>query len=307
MPRSSRQQMITVNVQSASTMSAAKPLPHSFEKKVEDVKVSKSLVRIKLPDKTGIDSDINSVIMDYLINEGYPSAARKFAKEANIEATGDIESISERVEIRNAILAGDIQAALEKINDFNPQVLDTDPALHFSLLRLQLIELIRTCMSPTSSTSTTSTSTSTSTPDITPVLNFASTQLAPRAPTSPTFLNDLEQTMALLIFPPDALSPTLSPLLDTQLRRDVATAVNQAMLVSLGQRREARIKSLVRVRAWAEAKAREGGGGGAAVKLPERLSLGLDGEGKEGGVGAGAGGREGNGESREGEPDAMVT
>ncbi|KAL9078536.1 MAG: hypothetical protein Q9157_002559, partial [Trypethelium eluteriae] len=59
--------------------------------------------------------------MDYLINEGYPSAARKFAKEANIEATGDIESISERVEIRNAILAGDIQTAIEKINDFNPQ------------------------------------------------------------------------------------------------------------------------------------------------------------------------------------------
>ena len=66
--------------------------------------------------------DINSLIMDYLINEGYPSAAQKFAAEANIPPTGDTESIQERVEIRNAIHSGDIQTAIEKINDLNPQV-----------------------------------------------------------------------------------------------------------------------------------------------------------------------------------------
>src|SRR2546429_5534923 len=72
------------------------------------------------------------------------------------------------------------------------KILDGDSSLHFALLRLQLVELIRTC---------------TSTPggDITPALTFATTQLAPRAPTKKEFLEDLERTMALLIFPPDNL------------------------------------------------------------------------------------------------------
>ena len=60
--------------------------------------------------------------MDYLINEGYPSAAKKFALEANIQPKADVDSIQERVEIRNAIHGGDIQGAIEKINELNPQV-----------------------------------------------------------------------------------------------------------------------------------------------------------------------------------------
>lgn len=67
-------------------------------------------------------SDLNSVIMDYLISEGYPIAAQKFALEANIQPKVDFDSIRERVEIRNAIYGGDIQRAVEKINELNPQV-----------------------------------------------------------------------------------------------------------------------------------------------------------------------------------------
>jgi LisH len=62
------------------------------------------------------------VIMDYLINEGYPLAARKFAIEANIQPPAEIDTMQERVEIRSAIHRGDIQAAIESINELNPQV-----------------------------------------------------------------------------------------------------------------------------------------------------------------------------------------
>ena len=65
--------------------------------------------------------------MDYLISEGYPSAAQKFAHEANIEPMLDVDSIQERVEIREAIDLGDIQTAIEKINELNPQVSSTQP------------------------------------------------------------------------------------------------------------------------------------------------------------------------------------
>jgi hypothetical protein len=68
------------------------------------------------------DRDINAVIMDYLLSEGYPDAARKFASEANIDPQLSTETIQARVAIRNAILAGNIEVAIERINDMNPEV-----------------------------------------------------------------------------------------------------------------------------------------------------------------------------------------
>ncbi|KAF2645373.1 hypothetical protein P280DRAFT_441792 [Massarina eburnea CBS 473.64] len=227
------------------SVSAATPTQHAFHRKWEDIKASKT--------------DINFVVMDYLISEGYPRAAEKFAKEANIQLPLEEESIQARVEIRGAIHAGDIDTAINKINDLNPQILDTDPALHFALLRLQLIELIRRCTASVTS-------------DITPVLNFASSQLAPRAATNAAFLRDLELTMSLLIFlPSDKLEPQLNELLRPTLRREVASKVNEAILTSMGTRGEARMRQLVRLRLWAETKAREAG-----KDLPPTLDIGLE-------------------------------
>ena len=142
-------------------------------------------------------------------------------------------------------------------------MLDNNPSLHFALLRLQLVELIRKCNSEVN-------------PDITPALTFATNQLAPRAPSNPEFLEDLERTMALLVFPPDSLEPNLAALLQPGLRQSVADRVNKAILTSRGQRRDARIRSLVRLRAWAENTARDG-----KKDLPARLELGLDGDEKD--------------------------
>jgi glucose-induced degradation protein 8 len=69
-----------------------------------------------------LDRDINAVIMDYLLSEGYPDAAQQFASEANIDPQPSTETIEARVSIRNAILAGNIEAAIESINDVNPEV-----------------------------------------------------------------------------------------------------------------------------------------------------------------------------------------
>ncbi|EEQ83248.1 CTLH domain-containing protein [Blastomyces dermatitidis ER-3] len=235
--------MTSANLMSP-TPSTTTPTWHHFEKKVEDVKPSKT--------------DINFLVMDYLVANGYPSAAQKFAIEANIQPKPDVESIQERVDIRNAIHSGDIQSAIEKLNELNPQILDSDPSLHFSLLRLQLVELIRT-------------STSTPNGDITPALDFATSHLAPRAPTNPQFLEDLERTLSLLIFPSDNLAPSLAALLDPELRKNIANHVNEAILHSQGARREARLRNLVKLRSWAEQKARE-----AKKDLPEKIDIGLE-------------------------------
>lgn len=132
--------------------------------------------------------------------------------------------------------------------------------MHFALLRLQLVELIRTCMDTPGS-------------DITPALDFATAQLAPRAPTNPQFLADLERTLALLIFPSDKLAPSLASLLDPALRKEIATQVNEAILQNQGARKEARLRNLVKTRAYAEQKARE-----AKKDIPDTLDIGLVGD-----------------------------
>ncbi|KAJ5138992.1 LisH dimerization motif subgroup [Penicillium bovifimosum] len=236
-------------MQMSRTPSTATPSWLLFERKLEEVKPSRT--------------DINYLVMDYLLTNGYPAAAKKFAVEANIQVRTDFEPIQERVDIRTAIHSGDIQAAVEKINELNPQILDEDPSLHFALLRLQLVELIRTCMDTPGS-------------DITPVLDFATAELAPRAPTKPQFLADLERTLALLIFPSDKLAPSLASLLDPALRKEIATQVNEAILQNQGARKEARLRSLVKTRAYAEQKARE-----AKRDIPDTLDIGLAGNAHE--------------------------
>lgn len=78
--------------------------------------------RERKADLKGISSDINWVIMDYLVSEGYPGAAEKFAQETNLCRPTDIEGIRERVRIRNAIHSGKIEEAIGMINEIDPEV-----------------------------------------------------------------------------------------------------------------------------------------------------------------------------------------
>ncbi|KAL9104068.1 MAG: hypothetical protein Q9163_000965 [Psora crenata] len=230
---------------SSTTTSTATPPRQAFAAMLEDVKVSKA--------------DFNNLIMDYLISHGYPLAAQKFAAEANMRSPPDVDSITQRVQVREAIHSGDIQSAIERINELNPQLLEQDSALHFALLRLQLVELIRKA-------------TATEDGDITTALNFATTHLAPRAPTNPEFLADLERTMALLIFPADNLTPPLAEILQPSLRQEVAKRVNEALLRSSGERAKATLYDLVSHRAWAHQKAQQK----KKDSVPDPIDLGLD-------------------------------
>ncbi len=78
--------------------------------------------------------------------------------------------------------------------------------------------------------------------------------------------------MALMIYTPEKMPAEFKKLLDVKLREKVAADTNRAILESRGERAEAKIRSLVRARAWAEVQARE-----AKVDvLHMPLSIGLD-------------------------------
>ena len=69
-----------------------------------------------------ISSDLNRLVMDYLVIEGYKSAAEEFSQEANVQAPIDFDSIESRMNIREALQRGDVQDAITRVNDLNPEV-----------------------------------------------------------------------------------------------------------------------------------------------------------------------------------------
>lgn len=60
--------------------------------------------------------------MNYLVIEGYKDAAEKFSRESGLQPGIDLASIQDRMNIRNSIQAGDIEDAIERVNDLDPEV-----------------------------------------------------------------------------------------------------------------------------------------------------------------------------------------
>lgn len=67
-------------------------------------------------------SDINKLVMNYLSTEGYKEAAENFALETGTKSPVDLQSIDDRMIIREAIQKGDIEKAIGLINDVDPEV-----------------------------------------------------------------------------------------------------------------------------------------------------------------------------------------
>eukprot|EP00126_Sphaerothecum_destruens_P009418 Sdes_comp20502_c0_seq5m14981 len=122
------------------------PLPE-WQKRLSKVKIQKS--------------ELNKLVMNYLVIEGYKDAAEKFMKESGEAPSLDLASIEERMKIREAVQHGNISRAIELVNDLNPEILDMNPQLYFHLQQQTLIELIRENR-------------------IEEALNFAQEELAPR-------------------------------------------------------------------------------------------------------------------------------
>lgn len=65
--------------------------------------------------------------MDYLVIEGYKTAAEEFSKEAEISEPVDLQNIEDRTTIREALQRGDVEEAIVRVNDLNPEVSCIDP------------------------------------------------------------------------------------------------------------------------------------------------------------------------------------
>ncbi|KAG5418431.1 hypothetical protein I9W82_003959 [Candida metapsilosis] len=111
----------------------------------------------------------------------------------NIKLTSGYSTISQRQEIKRLILNGEITSAITKISRWFPIILDSNNLLHFKLLRLNLIEMIRDHKFSSHSEADEK-------EFLNEILTFVRYNLINKISNSHKLLKELEFTMSLLCF-----------------------------------------------------------------------------------------------------------
>ena len=152
-------------------------------KKITNEKWNEALSKIKVSRE-----DMNKLVLNYLIIEGYKDAVVKFIKETNLQCDYDENLLDKRMKIRNLIINGKIDEAIDEINNINIEILEKNPAMHFELQKQKLIEIIKQNKVEES-------------------IEFAQKTLYPITQSDQTLLSELEKIMSLLVFEDISQSP----------------------------------------------------------------------------------------------------
>ncbi|CAN8245084.1 unnamed protein product [Cochlearia groenlandica] len=189
-----------------------------WEKKLNAVKLRKE--------------DMNTLVMNFLVTEGLVDAAELFQRESGTKPEIELATITDRMAVKKAVQDGDVVDAIERVNDLNSLILDTNPELFFHLQQQRLIELIREGKTDEA-------------------LIFAQEELAPRGEENQAFLEELEKTVALLVFEDKSTCP-VKELFDISHRLKTASEVNAAILTSQSHEKDPKLPSLLKMLIWAQ-------------------------------------------------------
>lgn len=177
-------------------------------------------------------AELNKLVMEYLVKEGFKDAVLAFQSETGMEPGFNMSIMDDQIKIRDAVEAGHIQNAMELVNEVDPEILDTNSKLYFHLQQQQLLELIKRG-------------------DMEQVLEYASTELSARGEENPEFLEELEQTMSLLAFADVSTSP-FTELLQPSQKLKVVSELNAALLASQDQEAVSKLGTLMKLVLWAQ-------------------------------------------------------
>ncbi|XP_021957871.1 glucose-induced degradation protein 8 homolog [Folsomia candida] len=186
------------------------PVETSSKGPKDDIASSKEKWMDKIESLQVPRSEVNKLIMNYLVTEGFKDAAEKFQIESGTEPGVDLKTLDKRIKILEKIQEGEIQKAIHMINAYQPQLLDDNRYLYFHLQQQHLIELIRA-------------------KNIDAALKFAQENLADQGEENTEVLEELERTLALLAFEDAEISP-FGDLLALSHRQKVASELNTAFL-----------------------------------------------------------------------------
>lgn len=146
-------------------------------------KWSKELTKLKIDRE-----DMNKLVLNYLIIEGYKDAVQKFIKETGIKYDYDADLLNKRMQIRMLIVSGKIDDAINEINNINVEILEKNPSIHFELQKQKLIEIIKAN-------------------NIEEAISFAQKTLYPITQNNDQLLSELEKIMSLLAYEDISQSP----------------------------------------------------------------------------------------------------
>ncbi|GBG68578.1 hypothetical protein CBR_g3123 [Chara braunii] len=222
-----------MNVRARALTQTHTPLDaHAMDQALQRRAVSKEEWEKRLAQVKVRKEDMNRLIMNFLVTEGYVDAAERFQQESGTQPEIDLATITDRMTVRRAVQSGNVEDAIYRVNDLNPEILDTNPQLFFHLQQQRLIELIRN-------------------QKIQEALEFAQEELAPRGEENKQFLEELERTVALLAFE-DTSSCPVGDLLDISQRQRTASELNAAILTSQSHERDPRLPSLLKMLVWVQ-------------------------------------------------------
>ena len=142
----------------------------------------------------------------------------------------DLSSLEDRMEIRSALQGGDVETAIERVNDLDPEILEHNAELMFHLQQQRFIEFIRNGQ-------------------INEALEFAQDKLAPKGEDNPSFLEEFERTVSLLVFENPGASPMAS-LLDSGHRAKTASELNAAILSAQSRPSKPKLPRLLHLLFW---------------------------------------------------------
>lgn len=206
----------------SSTQLRALPAPGSFHKKWEEKVKSYHLPR----------AELNKLVMEYLVKEGFKDAVLSFRSESGLDPGVNMAIMDDQIKIRDAVESGNIQEAVELVNEVDPEILDTNSKLYFHLQQQQLLELIKKG-------------------DMERVLQYASTELSARGEESPEFLDELEQSLSLLAFTDSNTCP-FGELLQPSQKLKLVSELNAALLASQDQEATSKLGTLMKLVIWAQ-------------------------------------------------------
>ncbi|GAB2210626.1 hypothetical protein Drorol1_Dr00015896 [Drosera rotundifolia] len=184
-----------------------------WEKKINDIKITKE--------------DMNKLVMNFLLIDGYVDAAEKFYMETGTEHI-DLTKVTDRMAVKSAVESGNVVEAIEKLKVLNPKILDTNRQLFFRLQQQRMIELIKNGKNEEA-------------------LDFGKELLAPMCEENQSFLKDLERTVSLLVFENVEDKPQLRDLLDMSCCLNIASELNAAILTSQGLLKGANLCTLMKM------------------------------------------------------------
>jgi hypothetical protein len=197
------------------------------KKILDDEEWKQKISEIQIPKE-----DIDRLILEYLIREGYKECVDSYQRESNSQVELKFTSLDERASICQSIHEGKIDETIDKVKKLAPEMLQNETNLLFSLQLQKFIEIVRAG-------------------NIDLAIEFAQNELAFFGEMSGKYLEEIERAMSLVVFDLTEKHSN-SDLLNVNQRYKIASELNSKILSNTSHSDDNKLTTLMKMLRWAQ-------------------------------------------------------